>query len=289
MTGAVTLLGVKGGPSLRKGGPIPSSSRLEMAGATFLIDCGVGATRALVEAGTPLTELDAIFITHLHSDHLLDLGSLLYTAWTSGLRRKIDVYGPEGIEAYWQHFLVAMSFDHGIRTIDDKRAPITDFVEVHTYGADASLTANGVSVKTFRVDHPPVTDSFALRFEAEGASVVFSADTCYFPPLAGFARGSDLLIHEAVLGAGIDALVVRIKGAPGLRDHLIASHTMVEDVGRIAAEADVGQLVLNHLVPADDPNFSEADWIEAIRQTWDGPVKLGFEGLTVPIKTKVLQ
>lgn len=284
MADAVTLLGVKGGPSLRKGGPIPSSSRLVMEGKTFLIDCGIGATRALVEAGTPLTKLDAIFITHLHSDHLLDLGGLLYTAWTSGLQHKITVFGPDGIEAYWSNFLKAMSFDHGIRTQDDKRQPLTEFVEVRTYGSGSVAQFGDIEIDAFRVDHPPVTDCFALRFNTPSASVVFSADTCFFPPLAGFAKGADLLVHEAMLGAGIDALVARIKGAPGLRQHLVASHTMVEDVAKIARDAEVGHLLLNHLVPADDPNFSDADWVHAMDGIWTGRVTVGKEGLTVPLK-----
>ena len=76
MTNAVTLLGTKGGPSLRKGSPSPSSSVLQIDSQTILIDCGIGATRALVEADISLSDLDAIIITHLHSDHLLDLGPL---------------------------------------------------------------------------------------------------------------------------------------------------------------------------------------------------------------------
>ena len=281
---AVTLLGVKGGPSLVKGGPIPSSSRLKMADKAFLIDCGIGATRALVEAGTALDELDGIFITHLHSDHLLDLGPLLYTTWTSGLQKSIKVFGPKGIQEYWEGFLDAMSFDHDIRTKDDRRKPISEFVEFTAYDEGHVLSWGDIDVKAFRVDHPPVTDCFALRFETSKTSVVFSADTCYFPPLAGFAKGADLLVHEAMLSSGIDALVKRIKGAPGLKNHLMTSHTMAEDVAKIARDANVGQLLLNHLVPADDPNLKDEDWVRAIRSNWDGPVTIGKEGLTVLLK-----
>ena len=80
---------------------------------------------------------------------------------------------------------------------------------------------------------------------------------------------------------GIDALVERLSGAPGLRAHLIASHTMAEDVGRIAEAAKVRKLVLNHLVPADDPSFTDADWQEAIASEWDGPVTVGKDGMRI--------
>tara|TARA_B100001057_G_scaffold97853_1_gene94638 strand:+ start:96 stop:965 length:870 start_codon:yes stop_codon:yes gene_type:complete len=278
---AVTLLGTKGGPSLRKGSPSPSSSVLQMDGQTILIDCGIGATRALVEADIALSDLDAIVITHLHSDHLLDLGPLIYTAWTSGPPRSLPLYGPPGLLNYWQYFLKSMSFDHDIRTVDDKRKPLDQLVKVHEYGEGNVASFADITVSALRVDHPPVKDCFALRFKTGSQTVVFSADTCYFEPLAEFAKHADLLIHEAMLSKGIDALVARLTGAPGLRAHLIASHTMAEDVGRIAAAANVKQLVLNHLVPADDPKFTDADWQEAIAAEWDGPVTVGKDGMRI--------
>ena len=82
--------------------------------------------------------------------------------------------------------------------------------------------------------------------------VVFSADTTYFPPLADFARGAGLLVHEAMLPAGVDSLVARTGNGARLREHLFASHSTAEDAGRIAAAAGVERLVLNHLIPADD-------------------------------------
>lgn len=283
MTNRITLLGTKGGPSIRKGGPNPSSSLLQLGDATCVIDCGIGAARALVEADVPLTQIDAIFITHLHSDHLLDLGPLLYTAWTSGLDHPVKVYGPPGIKGYWDGFLQSMSFDHSIRTTDEKRAGIGDLVAINTYGEGAVAKVKGLTVTALRVDHPPVEHCYALRFDACGCVVVFSADTCYFPPLAEFAAKTDVLVHEAMLGAGIDALVARMKGAPNLRGHLMASHTLAEDVARIAAAADVGQLVLNHLVPADDPNFQADDWKAAIAPTWAGLVTVGYDGLRIEL------
>lgn len=283
---AVTLLGTKGGPSLRKGSPMPASSVLDMDGQTIMVDCGIGAARSLVDAGYALTDLDAIFITHLHSDHILDLGPLIYTAWTSGLTTPLNLYGPPGLGAYWTHFLKAMDFDHSIRTVDDKRQPLGRLINVHEFTEGSVAQLGGITVTALRVDHPPVTDCFALRLTSDTVSVVFSADTCYFPPLADFARGADMLIHEAMLGAGIDALVARLKGAPGLRQHLLASHTMAEDVGRIAAAANVGQLLLNHLVPADDPAFTDADWQAAVATYWAGPVTVGKDGMRLTLQQR---
>lgn len=275
------LLGTKGGPSIRKGGPSPSSSVLQVAGKTAILDCGLGVSRALVEAGISLDRINLIFITHLHSDHLLELGPLLYTAWTSNLTTPVDVYGPPGIEAYWDHFIASMSFDHGIRTGDEKRGTLTDIIRIHQYGEGVVAKIDDVTVTALRVKHPPVTDCFALRFDTPDRSVAFSADSCYFPPLAEFAKHADILVHEAMLGPGIDSLVERMTGAPDLRAHLLASHTMVEDAGRIATTAQVGQLVLNHLIPADDPRFGPNEWAKAIASTWSGPVHIGQDGLEI--------
>lgn len=284
MAEGLYLLGTKGGPSLRKGGPSPSASALVMQDQKILIDCGIGVSRSLVEAGIPLVALDAIFITHLHSDHLLELGPLIYTSWTSGLQRPLDVFGPVGLAAYWQNFLAAMAFDHSIRTQDDKRMDLSGLVRIHEFDQGPVTDLGTLGVTALRVDHPPVADCFALRFEGAGVAVVFSADTCFFPPLGAFAKGADILVHEAMLGAGIDRLVARMPGASGLHQHLLASHTMAEDVGKIAQAAGVGHLVLNHLVPADDPMLTQKDWIAAVSQTWTGKVTVGQDGLFIPLE-----
>lgn len=284
MTDEIILLGTKGGPAIRKGGAMPTSSLLRLGGKAILIDCGIGVSRSVVEAGVSLLDLDAIFITHLHSDHVVELGPLIYTAWTTGLNRQLTVYGPDGTESYWRNFLQAMAFDHTIRIEDEGRPEIADMIRFETLTDGFETEIEGISVRALRVDHPPVTDCFALRFEHEGNSVVFSADTCYFPPLGPFAAGADVLVHEAMLTAGVDKLVARTASAGRLREHLMASHTPASDVGRIASAGMVGKLVLNHLVPADDPDFGMADWQAEVSKTWNGALVVGRDGLRIPLK-----
>ena len=283
MPDQLTLLGVKGGPAVRPGSAMPTAQLIELAGRVIVIDCGIGVTRGIVDTGRSLLDLDTVFITHLHSDHLLELGPLLYTAWTTGLTRSVAVYGPVGTQAYWDGFLQSMSFDHAIRIDDEGRTPIRDLVQVVEFTDGPVARLGDIHVSALRVCHPPVTDTFALRFDAPGCSVVFSADTCYVDPLADFARGADVLVHEAMLTDGIDALVARTNGGDRLRAHLMASHTPAADVGRIATQAGVGRLVLNHMVPVDDPAFSDADWLAETARYWDGEIIVGKDGLIIPL------
>ncbi|TIP03494.1 MAG: MBL fold metallo-hydrolase [Mesorhizobium sp.] len=283
MSDRLVLLGSKGGPALRPGGPWPSSSLLELGGRTIVVDCGLGVTRGLVDAGISLKALDLVFITHLHSDHILELGPLIHTAWTAGLTTPTTVFGPRGTQDYWRHFCQAMEFDIEIRIVDEGRPDIRELVSIKEFGEGAILEEEGLTVTALRVDHPPVTDCFALRFEHGGRSVVFSADTAFFPPLAEFARGADILVHEAMLKDGVERLVARTGNGARLREHLFASHSLAEDAGRIASDAGVRRLVLNHLIPADDPAFGEAAWVAAVRKTWPGALTIARDGLVVQL------
>ena len=283
MPDRLVLLGSKGGPALRPGGPWPSSSLLRIGGREIVVDCGLGVTRGLVDTGISLKALDLIFITHLHSDHVLELGPLLHTAWTAGLATPVRVFGPPGTGHYWQRFCQAMEFDIEIRIVDEGRPDIRELVSIVEFAEGQVVEQRGLKVSALRVDHPPVTDCFALRFEHGGKSLVFSADTAFFPPLADFAEGADILVHEAMLAEGIERLVARTGNGARLKEHLLASHSFAEEAGRIASEAGVRRLVLNHLIPADDAEIGEADWIAAVRKTWAGDLTIARDGLVVEL------
>jgi ribonuclease BN (tRNA processing enzyme) len=282
----LVLLGTKGGPAIRPGGPWPTSQLLELGGRVIVVDCGLGVTRGIVDAGLSLKALDRVFITHLHSDHVLELGPLLHTAWTAGLATPVAVHGPAGIREYWEAFLQSMAFDIEIRIADEGRPDLRDLVSVSEFSEGQVLDEGGLAVTALRVEHPPVAECYALRIQHAGRSVVFSADTAHFPPLAAFAQGADILVHEAMLEEGIERLVARTGNGARLKQHLLASHTMASDAGRIAAEAEVGHLVINHLIPADDPEIGEADWVAAVRKSWSGRLTIGRDGHVVPISGK---
>lgn len=277
----LVTLGVKGGPSIRARGAMPTSSLLELDGRRIVVDAGLGVTRGLVEAGVSLRDLDLIFVTHLHSDHVLELGGLVHTAWVTGLRGRVRVFGPPGLGALWQGFLAMMAEDIHLRVVDDGRAPLEGLVEVTELGPGA-VDLGGITASAFAVKHPPMAQAYAWRFEGSRA-VTFSGDTTHFPPLAEFARGSDMLVHEAMLPEGIELILQKTGGGEKLRAHLHAAHTVVDDAARIAAAAGAGHLVLNHLVPVDDPAFAEAHWLTRAARHFAGPVTVGRDGLEIAL------
>jgi ribonuclease BN (tRNA processing enzyme) len=279
----VALLGVKGGPAINPHGSMPTSHLLSFNGKTIVVDCGAGVALGIARQGVALKSIDAIFITHLHSDHYLDLGPLLHSAWTAGLKHHLTVYAPLGTADYWKHFIASMRFDIETRMADEGRPDLNDLITIQTLDAGAVARFDDIKVTALRNLHPPLTESFSLRFDDGSSSVVFSGDTAYFPPLAEFASGANLLIHEAMYPAGIDRLVARIgNGDDRLRKHMFASHTPVEDVGRIAKAAGVGALAINHMVPIDDPMISSDDWAAGASQHWDGALHIGTDGLRIP-------
>lgn len=277
----LTILGSKGGPAIRPGGPWPTSSLVEIGGRTLVIDCGLGVTRGLVDAGIHLKQLDTVIITHLHSDHYLELGPLIHTAWTSGLDRNVRVFGPPGLGRYWDRFVDAMLFDIDIRIDDEGRPDIRDLVSVTEFSDGVVFDEDGLRVTALRVKHPPVTDTFAIRIDHASGSIAFSADTAFFPPLAAFAKNVDVLVHEAMLLDGVDRLVARTGNGARLREHLLASHSLAQEAGQIAALAGAKLLVANHLIPADDPQVAEADWWRTIGETWSGDLLIARDGLKI--------
>ena len=283
-TARLTILGSKGGPAIRPGGPSPTAMLLEIAGKRIVVDCGLGVTRGLVDAGVPLKTLDMVLITHLHSDHVLEFGTLIHTAWTAGLSHTVCAFGPQGTQTVWDGFRASLAYDIGIRIEDEGRPVLADLVDLSEYGEGLVHEDNDIRITALRVDHPPVTECFALKVEASGLTIVFGADTAYFPPLADFAEGADILVHEAMLPGGVDRLVERTGNGARLKAHLLASHTFAADAGRIATAAGVRHLVVNHLIPADDPDFGEAEWIAAVRETWAGPMTISSDGLAIDLK-----
>jgi ribonuclease BN (tRNA processing enzyme) len=263
---------------------MPPSILLSLAGKKILVDAGLGVSKSVCDQGVALTAIDAILVTHMHSDHYLELGPLLHTAWTAGLNRPVPVYGPPRLTHYWQAFLNSMEDDIALRIEDEGRPDLARLVELLAIPESGPIDLDGITVHALENAHPPVRPSYAFRFEARDKRIVLSGDTAPIQAMAEFAQGSDLLVHEAMLTEGVDALMARMtNGDDRLRTHILRSHTDAEDAGRIATEAGVKHLALNHFVPDGIPGFAEGDWEAAVRRTWSGPLTLGRDGVRIDL------
>lgn len=285
-TNKVVLLGTKGGPSVRADTPTISSNVVIIKGVPYVVDAGYGSTLRLLEAGVPLTALRYLLITHHHSDHELEYGPMLYTAWANGLSTPIDTYGPTGIEDLTKNWWQANSLDIEVRIEDEGRVHPDTLVTAHDFDFETAglvFENDDVQVSALRVPHPMVIDPYAYKFETtDGKTIVFSGDTAYFPALAEFAKGADVLVHEVMYGPGIEALAKRIPNGATLLKHLKESHTLAEDVGKIAQQAEVETLVLSHFVPGDDPSITDEMWEGAVRENFDGNIVVGRDLTEIP-------
>ena len=275
------LLGTGGGPRPRVN-RAASSQVIIVNGAAYVVDCGDGVARQLAAARIPLQTLRHIFITHQHSDHNLDYGNLILLAWAVGLETRVDTWGPPPLETMTKSFFEMNEYDIRIRIEDETYPPLVPLVHPHELTRGGPVLSEGpVKVTAALVPHPIVEPAFAYRFDTPDRSIVISGDTAFSENLIQLARGADVLVHEAMHLAGVDRLVARVPNHPGLRQHLLASHTTVEDVGRVAQAAGVKLLVLSHLVPADDPAITDEMWIEAARVHFRGRVIVGKDLLEI--------
>ena len=145
----------------------------------------------------------------------------------------------------------------------------------------AVLADDNVKVTATLVDHPPVVPAFAYRFDGSDRSIVISGDTAPSQNLVKLAAGADVLVHSVMYPPAIDRLVARVPNAAALKASILAHQTSAEDAGRIAEEARVKTLVLSHFVPSDDPDVTDAMWLDAARRHFRGTVIVGKDLLEV--------
>jgi ribonuclease BN (tRNA processing enzyme) len=273
----IILLGTKGGPTLTdKTGRSNSSTLLLINNVPYVVDCGYGVSRQMISAGVSLDRLRYVFITHHHSDHDLEYGALFYNAWAAKRLAHVDAYGPIGLRRMTRDFFDYMKFDIETRIFDEGVNDPRKLLKVHEFNRGGIVLQNAdVKITSLRVRHPPITQSYAYRFDTKDRSVVISGDTAYAPALASFAKGADVLIHEAMYLPAIENLIKQNPDAKRLREHLLASHSSTEDVGRIAAQAGVKVVVLSHLVPGNDPSITDEQWSAGVAEHSTGRIIVG--------------
>lgn len=279
------------------GGPLASSGRNQPCTAVqagemlYLVDNGVGGWETLRGMGAPVTRLNAVLVTHLHSDHIAGVGEAAEQSWINGRVTPLTFVGPEGVDKMAEGFNLVYERDRVFRKAhhehdgSDVKFPL-DAAHIRSQvvdipdpdGTAPALDDGELTITAIRVNHEPISPAFAYRFDYRGRSVVISGDTVYWPPLGVAAQGADVLIHEAQsnamqMAASRRASTVNPRGAAILAD-TVTYHTEPAEAASLARAAGVQMLVLNHLTQAGYPGFpgtfvegiddgGEIDWLLA--------------------------
>jgi ribonuclease Z len=265
----VTLLGT--------GSPIPDPNRagpstlVRAGGQTFLVDCGRGVQQRLAAVGSGANALSALLLTHLHSDHIADLGDVIITRWVTTFDPDppaLPIIGPPGTAEVVDATLKAFGPDIGYRIAHHPDITGPPRVEVEEVTGGVVWGRDGVRIRVAPTDHRPVTPTIGFRIEHDDASVVLAGDTVPCAGLDDLAAGAGALVHTVIRKELISQMPQQ-----RIRD-ICDYHSSVEEAAATAERAGVGILVLTHYVPGIAPG-QEDDWRALAATVFSRQIELG--------------
>jgi ribonuclease Z len=271
----LTLLGT--------GSPIPDPLRagpatlVRSAGSTILVDCGRGVLMRLAGAGVLPPMLNAVLVTHLHSDHLTDLNDVITTQWVmSAAPSPLRLLGPPGIEEVVDATLCALAPDIRYRLAHHADLTEPPGVEVTEVAPADRFDVGSASVRVAATDHRPVEPTVAYRIEDDGRSAVLGGDGVPCAGLDELCQGADAYVQTVIR----EDLVRQVPNAR-FQD-IVDYHSTVEDAAHTAARAGVGTLVLTHYVPPMAAEQSD-EWRVLAAERFTGEIVLGDDLTTVDV------
>ncbi len=259
-------------------------------GKIFSVDAGTGSLGNFQKA-LPVGKLQAVFLTHFHSDHIGSLGEYAMQRWVNGTHTSpLPVYGTEGVQTVVEGFNTAYGYDSACRTAHHSEAvaPSTGKGSLAcvfpTPAEDSSVLVynnEGVQVHAFLVHHHPVPTTVGYVFTYKGRKVVISGDTAYCDNVVREAKQADVLVQD-VIAPDLVRIMKKHSPAPHLGKILgdiLEYHASPEDVAKMAAEAQVNTLVLTHIVPPVPLFFQKKHILGKVKALFPGTTLLGKDGM----------
>ena len=273
----VTLLGTGNPtPSLTRFGP----SILIQAGDEVLIfDAGRGAAQRLYQLGVPFQNINAVVLTHLHSDHIVGLPDLWLTGWVVGRTSSpLNLIGPAGTTEMAGYLEKAFAFDVRMRTEEGGQVGAGGKISPRDIGQGLVFEERGVRITAFDVDHGMVKPALGYRIEYRGRVVVLSGDTRFSENVIEFSKGADLLIHEVVLAP------TDIK--PSTRGYrAFAHHTTPEQAAEVFSRVRPKLAVYSHIVSIW--GLKDEELTLRTRKLYSGPFEVGEDLMSFVVADSV--
>ena len=238
----------------------------------FLFDAGAGVMRRMNAAGLPISGPEAVFITHLHSDHTLGYADLILTSWIMRRVSPLPAYGPHGLRSMTAHLLAAYAEDIHLRTYGLEREVRGGYrVKVHEIKSGVVYERDGVRITAIPVPHGSWKEAYAYRVDTPDRSIVISGDTRPSKALVRASRGVDVLVHEVY-----SPLHIVPENRPGGKywpQYMREFHTSDVELGALASRAQPKLLILTHIIRSGS---SDDDLLAGVRSGgFTGPVRVG--------------
>ena len=265
-------------------------------GQLFLFDAGENTMRNLENSHIPMSEVNKVFITHLHSDHISGLGGLINYTWVNGRTAPLTVYGPLGTAGLVKGLEQAYADDARFRSSHFVPHPELAFAQAQTILFKSGVTSvrvyeqDGVTVDAWRVDHRPVDPALGYLLSYRGKKVFISGDTrvseIYLPAM----QDADLVVHEAInrqmiedAAAALRRLDMSSQADKALRT--LEYHSDTLELATLVEKAGARHLLLTHLIPAPPNFFTRRMFLQGMDERYNGQITLGEDGMQVSLPT----
>ena len=271
----LTLLGT-GCPKVnyKRFGPANLISTLK---TKILIDCGSGVTQNLNQASISSANIDALLLTHLHSDHVVDLYQLIISSWHLCRNKPWKIYGPKGTKKFVQSIMKVWQKERELRIQYEQRFSTKAFnIKVKEFKKYGQVKIKDLIFEYFEVDHNPVKYAYGFNFHHKRKKITISGDTRPCNNLMKHALKADVLLHEVFIEGELKPMkkILSKKTLNNVKSY----HTSSEDVGKIAKICKVNKLVLTHFVP---PQFNNQKLINIIKKDFGKKPIIGKDLLTI--------